>query len=205
MRVSTLVTLLSLFAVNASALGDCPPPPNCPIVINFGNGPYRLTGAESPVQFDFFGNGQPVRMGWTAAGSEAAFLGLDRNWNGLIDNGAELFGNVTPLDDGSKAKNGFVALAQFDENRDGIVDYHDQIWSELLLWRDVNHDAVSQMDEIARVADSDLAAIGLDYHWTGRVDQSENEFRYQSKVWIAEGKKHPTPRPVYDIFFVPVP
>jgi len=182
--------------------------PNCPsspIIINFENGGYRLTGANAPVRFDMVGNGQPLRMGWTAAGANEAFLWLDRNHTGTVTSGAELFGNFTPLRNGSLARNGFEALAEFDANQDGVIDDRDPIWSQLQLWRDLNHNAVSEPGEIGALSDSDVIAIDLRDHWTGRRDQWGNAFRYGSHVLI-RGKSHLGVRRegVYDIFFVTI-
>lgn len=216
MRSLILALVLSLITVDISAQSCCTDPytidlaiqPNdacSPIVINFESGGYRLTGADSPVTFDIAATGQPVRIGWTAAGADEAFLALDRNHNGKIDSGAELFGSATPLSDGTRASNGFVALAEFDDNHDRVIDEKDAIWSQLLLWRDLNHDGVSEPNEITPVAGSGLTAISLDYHWTGRRDISVNLFRYESQVTIQAAANQPTPRSVYDIFFRRVP
>jgi hypothetical protein len=175
-----------------------------PIVINFDNGGYRLTGADSPILFDITATGHPVWIGWTAAGADEAFLCLDRNHNGQIDSGAELFGSATPLKDGTRAPDGFTALAEFDDNHDGVIDEKDGIWKQLLLWRDLDHDGISQPNELMPVKDSSLTAIRLNYHWTGRRDVSGNYFRYQAAVAIQATTTQTTPRPVYDIFFVHV-
>lgn len=114
----------------------------------------------------------------------------------------ELFGNAVLLQDGTRAGNGFLALAELDGNSDSIVDDRDEVWSLLLLWRDLNHDGISQPNEVSAVEDSELAAIGLDHYWTGRQDSSGNSFRYKSEVWMTGTSGPPTPRPVYDIFFV---
>src|SRR5438034_7188492 len=112
MRSLTFAIVLTLVAMHASAQ-SCPcggdpyvsdlviaPNDACsPIIINFENGGYRLTGAESPVTFDIAATGQPVTIGWTAAGADEAFLCLDRDHNGQIDSGAELFGSATRLKD----------------------------------------------------------------------------------------------------------
>lgn len=129
----------------------------------------------------------------------------DRDHNGIVDSGAELFGNATTLANGTRAQNGFEPLKELDTNRDGIIDANDPVWSQLLLWRDLNHDGVSQQSEITSVLGSGLTAISLDYHWTGRTDRFGNMYRYQALVWIADHKGKATPRPVYDIFFMPVP
>jgi hypothetical protein len=216
MRFLTFALALSLVAVNMSGQSCCITPtytsdlviePNdacSPIVINFDNGGYRLTGADSPVIFDITATGQPVRIGWTAEGADEAFLCLDRNHNGQIDSGAELFGSATRLKDGTRASDGFKALAEFDDNHDGVIDEKDGIWQQLLLWRDLNHDGISQPNELTPVKNSSLTAIRLDYHWTGRRDASGNYFRYQAAVVIQAVANQPTPRPVYDIFFVHV-
>jgi len=181
----------------------CPAYQNCnsPIIINLSNGPYQLSGTNQPVSFDIDANGTLNRISWTAAGAPMAFLALDRNGNGIINSGAELFGNHTPLPHGVAA-NGFDALAQYDTNGDGVIDASDPIWSSLLLWTDLNHDGISQRSELALLSGSTVTAIGLDYHWTGRRDEWGNAFRYESRVWIDSGRRHPTPRPVYDVYFV---
>jgi hypothetical protein len=175
--------------------------PCSPIIVNFAPGTYQLSGAESPVLFDIGGTGTPVRIGWTRADTDQAFLCRDLNRNGTIDNGLELFGNATILKNGSRAENGFVALAEYDENGDGVIDQKDAVWYELLLWRDRNHDGIAQASELEAVSTSDLAAISVGTHWTGRRDQSGNYFRYQATGWITNGR-HAVARPVYDIFFV---
>lgn len=214
MRFANLSILVICLGLGSSATAQtCDPDPSqcsadfvsgcSPIVINFENGSYRLTGANDPVLFDISGTGHAVRIGWTNSGADEAFLALDRDHDGRITSGVELFGTVTPLADGSIAGNGFKALAQYDDSHDGLIDEHDTIWSQLLLWRDWNHDGISQPSELTPVTASSWKAISLDHHWTGRRDSWGNTFRYESRVWIANGTKV-TPRPVYDIFFMPV-
>ena len=151
------------------------------------------------------GNGHPVLMGWTAAGTDEAFLWLDRNHNGVVTSGAELFGNFTPLQNGQLARNGFEALAEYDSNHDGVIDSRDSIWSELFLWRDLNHNGISEPAESSRLDASDVTAIDIHDHWTGRRDAWGNVFRYKSLISVRnESGRGVRNEPVYDIFFVPV-
>jgi Ca2+-binding EF-hand superfamily protein len=177
-----------------------------PIIINFDEGGYQLTGANSPVFFDMPGNGHPAFMGWTAAGADEAFLWLDRNHNGRVTSGAELFGNFTPLRNGELAKNGFEALREFDTNNDGVIDNQDSIWPQLMLWRDLNHNGISETGEVVPLQGSGVISIDLHCHWAGRQDHWGNAFKYQSLVSIANRSGHGVRKePVYDIYFVSVP
>jgi hypothetical protein len=71
----------------------CPP---SPIVIDTDGKGFDLTDEISGAVFDIYDSGHPVQVSWTSAGSRNAWLVLDTNGNGKIDNASELFGNHTP-------------------------------------------------------------------------------------------------------------
>lgn len=169
--------------------------PESPIILDLGGGGYRLTSAADGVRFDIRNDGHPVQIAWTAAGGGNAFLALDRNGNGAIDNGAELFGNFTPLRSGALAANGFEALNELDDNGDGLLDATDAAWSSLLLWTDADHDGRSGAGELQPIGGSGVTALETDSRWIGRTDEWGNEFRYMSHVRMAQGR-----RTYYDVF-----
>lgn len=114
---------------------------------------------------------------WTRIGVDDAFLAMDRNGNGTIDNGAELFGNFTPLRSGALAANGFVALAELDDDGSGAIDSRDAVWSRLLLWTDRNHDGFSSASELQQITSSPVTMVSTDDQAIGRRDQWGNYFR----------------------------
>jgi hypothetical protein len=168
-----------------------------PILISVDGKKFSLTNAAGGVSFDIDNNGTKEQVSWTTASSDDAFLVLDRNGNGTIDNGAELFGDVTPQP-ASPTKNGFLALAEYDKvanggNADGVIDSHDAIFSSLRLWQDVNHNGISEPSELHTLTSLDVTGIKLKYHTTGKHDKFGNRFRYESKVYSVKhsgvGKK----------------
>jgi hypothetical protein len=152
------------------------------------------------VLFDIDGDGSLNRITWTERGTAIAFLALDRNGNGSIDDGTELFGTATFLKSGSRATNGFEVLTEFDSNHDGLVDVGDEGWQALLLWTDTNHDARSQPEELGKITTSSVRVIETTYHWTNRRDSVGNVFRYKGVAHFDRGA-----RPVWDVYFTPVP
>lgn len=157
-----------------------------PILIDTDGSGFHLTNAHDGVVFDFFGDGNPIRISWTAANSTNGWLALDRNGNGRIDSARELFGNVTEQPQSSDP-NGFLALAVFDRvdyggNTNGVIDPGDAVWSKLRVWIDSNHDGVSQPEELHTLDEIGIHSISLRYTRSAYVDPNGNRFRYRGSL-----------------------
>lgn len=163
---------------SGTALGDSP------ILIDVAGNGFSLTSAHNGVDFDLNADGQKERIAWTIYGEDDAWLALDRNANGTIDSGGELFGNIG-------FENGFLQLTEYDKpqnggNSDGRIDSLDTIFPSLRLWRDLNHNGISEAGELLTLADAGVNDIALDYKKSGRTDRFGNKFRYRAKVNQAE-------------------
>lgn len=166
-----------------------------PIIIDVARDGYRLTNLENGVRFDLDADGVPEQVSWTHQDSDEAFLAMDRNGNGSIDNGAELFGNGTPAYPSSDVTtpNGFEALKflelpDYGANLpDETLDANDASFSRLLLWRDANHNGISEPDELVPARAAGVVAIPTDYKNKRRVDKYGNQFRQRGTVIWEDG------------------
>jgi hypothetical protein len=170
---------------------------NSPLLVDTLRNGYRLTSVDEGVLFDLDGDGTPEQVAWTEADSDDAWLAMDRNGNGRIDDGSELFGNHTRAyadRADPQAANGFEALkfaqgpSYGQSYADSQIDSRDAVFPRLLLWRDRNHNGISEPEELEPLSGSGLLAISTDYRSSRRVDRHGNEFRQRAKAFWADSE-----------------
>jgi hypothetical protein len=158
-----------------------------PILIDVAGNGFSLTDAYSGVHFDMGGDGHSEPIAWTKAGSDDAWLVLDRNNNGRIDSSKEMFGNFTDQPRTNQPPNGFLALSEFDKserggNGDGVITKKDKVFGSLRLWQDVNQNGWSEPSELHTLEQLGLKAIELAFKESKKTDVNGNKFRYRARV-----------------------
>ena len=133
-------------------------------------------------------DGAPEKVSWTARGSDDAFLALDRNGNGQIDDGGELFGTATKLANGTTSAHGYIPLAELDleangGNGNGYIDEADRRFETLLLWTDRDHDGRSSTSELLHLNDRGIFAIALNPDESDVIDEHGNRLAYVSPAY----------------------
>ncbi|GAB0056474.1 hypothetical protein SIID45300_00782 [Candidatus Magnetaquicoccaceae bacterium FCR-1] len=126
-----------------------------PLVLDLDGNGVRLTSAGDGVRFDMNQDGATETTGWISSGD--GLLVLDADHDGRIQGIAELVSDQAVPGSGSSLN----ALASFDLNHDGRVDADDDAYSRLQVWRDLNHDGVSDTGELHGLAQLGIAALNL--------------------------------------------
>lgn len=93
-----------------------------PLVINLDT-PYG-TVTDQKYLFDIDSDGEKDEISFVGEGS--GFLTLDKNKDGIVNDGNELFG--------TKSGDGFKDLAAYDEDGNGWIDENDDAFDELKVW-----------------------------------------------------------------------
>lgn len=116
-----------------------------PLVINFNAAAAQLT--QTKFTFDIDADGQADQISFVGEGS--GFLALDKNGDGVINNGSELFG--------PQSGNGFADLAAYDLDGNNWIDENDAIYSSLRIW---SKDAAGK-DSLIALGQQGIGAIYL--------------------------------------------
>ena len=93
-----------------------------PLVISF-SGPVMLTDNRFELDLDLDDSMDSL---WELGG-DAGWLALDKNHDGIINDGSELFGALS--------KSGFDDLSVYDVDKNGFIDSSDEVFDNLLIWR----------------------------------------------------------------------
>lgn len=161
-----------------------------PIVIDLSNDGINSHALNYTINFDLDNNGFKEATGWVSG--DDALLAIDKNNNGIIDNGSELFGNKSISDSAfsyinSSLNNGFETLKNYDSNNDGIIDSQDAEFDKLLLWQDKNGNAITDNGELIKLSDK-VSSIDLNYTNTD-INNNSNTIKQTSTATLNNGTK----------------
>ncbi len=129
-----------------------------PLVINLNTDVTELS--DQTFYFDLDADGEEEEISMLKG---SGYLALDKNGDGVINDGSELFG--------TKNGDGFADLARYDEDGNGWIDENDSIWSKLKIWcKDENGN-----DVLYKLSDKGVGAICLENVSTDFTMQGERK------------------------------
>ena len=199
-----MVVLVAAYAAAPGASTQDKPvrDPNRPVavfVIDMAENDLQLTKPADGVRFDIDGTGSPIQIGWTQAKSDDAFLFLDTNGNGKVDNGRELIGSGWRKTDGTRVTGGDEALMVIQglvgdlplgpvapENEKYVwVDGSDDVFSDLRLWSDVNHNGQSEASELQTLSQANILKIFTGFQLNRRrIHDTGNAFLFEGHLYL---------------------
>ena len=154
-----------------------------------GNGIETLAAdGHAGAMFDHERLGIRTATGWVH--SNDGLLVHDRDGDGKISDGSEIFGDNTPLKNGQTAAHGFAALAELDDNGDGKVDAADKTFSKLGVWRDLNHNGISEAGEIFALKDLRIQSLNLGYTQADKDLDNGNTLAEVGSYTDEDGNEH---------------
>ncbi len=175
-----------------SWLGDAGGAPGTILILDLDGDGLYLSDRSYPVSVDLDGDGQEERLSWTAPEREEALLWVDADLDGLPGAGELLRGGLWPESDSA-----LELLARLDDpdhggDGDGLLTPVDRGWRRLGLWVDRDHDGRPSHRELTGLAESSVAAIGIEPRAEEAMDGNLNLRLASVPVWMrgsAAGKQ----------------
>ncbi len=147
-----------------------------PLVINLQGG---LVDVEKEKTFSFDLNNDGVEDTLSLLAQNSGFLALDRDENGLIDDGSELFG--------TQSGDGFLDLSAYDDDANGWIDANDEIFSKLKIWQ-----KSALEDKLISLSEAKVGALlleSVESSFSYKNDETLNaQLKKSSVVLFEDGK-----------------
>ena len=146
-----------------------------PLVINLDSDVAELSDQKFFFDLDADGELDEISM----LGSGSGYLALDKNQDGVINDGSELFG--------TRSGDGFADLTKYDSDGNGWIDENDPIWDQLKIWcKDADGN-----DVLYKLADKGVGAICLqrvqtEHSLNSKQDNSTNGYLRSTGIFLYE-------------------
>ncbi len=135
-----------------------------PILVDLNGDGVKTTTLENGVYFDHEVDAFAEKSAWVDEND--GILVIDKNGNGVIDNGGEIFGDNYIKSDNSKATSGFDALKDLDSNNDGIISVEDESFGLIKILKGDG--------ELISLEEAGIVSIDLNNTSVGSVDENGN-------------------------------
>ncbi len=145
-----------------------------PLVINYNASSASFTSTK--FSFDLDSDGKSDQISSLGAGS--GFLALDKNGDGVVNNGTELFG--------TSSGDGFADLSAYDSDGNQWIDENDDIYDKLRIWaRDESGNS-----RLIALGEKGIGAIylgnvGTEYGFKNSANETDGQLR-KTGVFLRE-------------------
>ncbi|MCF0130472.1 MAG: hypothetical protein HUJ71_02030 [Pseudobutyrivibrio sp.] len=135
-----------------------------PLTINVDSNVASISDMKFRFDIDADGKEEYISM----ANNNSRFLALDKNGDGIVNDGSELFG--------ARTGDGFKELAEYDEDKNGWIDEADSIFNKLFLWtKDEDGNDIKTYLKDADVGAIYLGNVNTDFSIKNAINQTNGQ------------------------------
>lgn len=154
-------------------IGDAAQQTVDPLAINLGGGSIGLT--QKKFEFDLDGDGSKENISFITG--QGGFLALDKNDDGIINNGTELFG--------PHSGDGFKDLSAYDLDKNGWIDEQDPVFSKLKIFN-MTEDGKSVLISLGEAGVGALCLQNVNTEFSFKQGREEQGQMRKSSVFLKE-------------------
>lgn len=133
--------------------GLTPSVPAPPVALDLDGDGVEFVSQSAGVTFDYAGDGSRETTAWV--GPDDGLLAIDRNGDGIVNDGSEIV----------FARNGLTDLqglaADYDSDKDGVLTAADDGYALFGVWQDANGNGVTDAGEFQSLTDAGIVSVGL--------------------------------------------